>query len=277
MSSMFADDPSVAERFHPFRVIPCLLISGQQGAVKTTRFSRPTYVGDVLNALRIFNEKEVDEIVVLDIDAARSRREPDLELVSVLAGECFMPLAYGGGVASAATVRAVVRCGVEKVVMNTAALENPDVLRAAADAVGSQSVVAAIDVRTSLFGSRYVSTRAGSQRFRGTLDEAIQTVERAGAGEILLQSVDRDGTMSGFDLKLIAAAARSSTLPLVALGGARGVADLALAHLSGASAVAAGSMFVFHGRHRAVLITYPKPAELHAALANARQAKGTEQ
>lgn len=270
-------DPPVAERFHPFRIIPCLLISGRQRAVKTARFSRPTYVGDVLNALRIFNEKEVDEIVVLDIDAARSRREPDLDLVSELAGECFMPLAYGGGVSSVATVQALVRCGVEKVVMNTAALEDPDALRAAADAVGSQSVVAAIDVRSSLFGSRHVTTRGGQQRYRGTLQDALRAVESAGAGEILLQSVDRDGTCSGFDLKLIETASKLTSLPLVAIGGARHVGDLVQAYLHGASAVAAGAMFVFHGRHRAVLITYPKPAEVHAALVAARTVKGVQQ
>lgn len=251
--------------FNPFRVIPCLLIDSS-GMVKTERFRKPRYLGDILNALRIFNEKEVDEIVVLDIEAARTRRPPNIDLIAELSAECFMPLAYGGGVATAEQAKQIVRLGVEKVILNTAAFERPDLLREIAATIGSQSVVVGIDVKRGLLGGRKVVVRSASKTTSLDLATAVSMAEDGGAGEILLQSVDRDGTMSGYDLDVIRSVTALTRLPVVAAGGARDSTDLAAAvGEAGASAVAAGGMFVYQGPHRAVLISYPTPAEIHRA------------
>jgi imidazole glycerol-phosphate synthase subunit HisF len=239
------------------RVIPCLLLRGH-GLVKTRRFKDPVYVGDPVNAVRIFSEKEVDELVVLDIDASREGREPNYELIAEIAGECFMPLAYGGGIRTLDQVRTLIRSGVEKVVVNSAALESTEVLTAAANVFGSQAVVVGIDVRKTLLGGYKVVGKSATVEAAVKLEDHVRRVVAAGAGEILLNSVDRDGTMSGYDLDLIRAVTRSVDVPVVACGGAGTVEHLRQAvHDANASAVSAGSMFVFHGKHRAVLINYP--------------------
>lgn len=244
------------------RVIPCLLLRGH-GLVKTRRFKDPVYVGDPVNAVRIFSEKEVDELVVLDIDASREGREPDYELIAEIAGECFMPVAYGGGIRTLDQVRKLIRSGVEKVVVNSVALESTDVITAAAEVFGSQAVVAGIDVRKPLLGGYKVVGKSATVEAKVKLDEHVRRVVAAGAGEIFLNSVDRDGTMSGYDLELVRTVAQLVDVPVVASGGAGTLEHLRQAvHDAGASAVAAGSMFVFHGKHRAVLINYPARAEL---------------
>ncbi len=243
------------------RVIPCLLLRGN-GLVKTKKFKDAVYVGDPVNAMRIFSEKEADEIVVLDIDASREGREPNYELISEMAGEAFMPMAYGGGVRTLNQVRQLIRSGIEKVVINTAATESAGLIRAVADVYGSQAVVGAVDVKKTLFGGYRIVTKSATVDTKLDLQEHVRSLAQAGAGEILVNSVDRDGMMAGYDLPLIQMVAQSVNVPVVACGGAGSVEHLRQAvKEGGASAVAAGSMFVFHGKHRAVLINYPKDIE----------------
>lgn len=242
---------------HQARVIPCLLLRGY-GLVKTRKFKDAIYIGDPVNAVRIFSEKEVDEIIVLDIDATREGREPNYELIAEIAGECFMPMAYGGGISNLSQVRRLIRSGVEKVVINSAATQSTNVITESADIFGSQAVVAAVDVRRTLLGGYKVVAKSGITETGLKLEEHLQRLQAAGAGEIFINSVDRDGTMAGYDLELLRIASRIVKVPVVACGGAGTVEHLQQAiKEGGASAVAAGSMFVFHGRHRAVLINYP--------------------
>lgn len=243
------------------RVIPCLLLSGR-GLVKTRRFRSPRYVGDPINTVKIFNDKEVDELVVLDIDASKRRREPDWPLLEEMATECFAPLGYGGGLGSLDQMRRVLRLGFEKVVLNTSALRSPELLRDASRTFGAQSVVASIDVRTNWRGRPIVHSHAGARVPTTDPVAWARQLESLGAGEILLVSVDRDGMRTGYDLPLIRAVAEAVTVPVVACGGARSTDDLSAAVAHGAAAAAAGSLFVFQGRHQAVLISFPSSAEL---------------
>lgn len=243
------------------RVIPVLLLR-DGGLVKSKRFKKHVYVGDPLNAVKIFNEKEVDEICVLDIDATAKRRGPDLELLGSIAGEAFMPLSYGGGLTSVDQMKAVMQRGAEKVVINSAALERPDLVSEAARVFGSQSVVVSIDSKRGFLGGYKAVGRGGTRPAEVDPVTHAKRMEQAGAGEIVLCSIDRDGTFEGYDLGLLEAVARAVHVPVVACGGAAKVSDFADAVKVGASAVAAGSMFVFVGRHRAVLISYPRQEEL---------------
>lgn len=237
------------------RVIPCLLIQGN-GLVKTKKFKDPVYIGDPVNAIRIFSDKEVDEIVVLDIGASKCGAEPNYELISEMAGEAFMPMAYGGGITSVEQIRRLIRCGIEKVIINSGVASSKDWIREAVGIFGSQAIVGAIDVKKSLLGAYRVVTRSATEETKLDLDQHIASLVAAGVGEILLNSVDRDGMMTGYDLPLIQRAVKGVGVPIVACGGAGTVEHLAEGVRSGASAVAAGSMFVFHGKHRAVLISY---------------------
>jgi cyclase len=241
--------------------MPCLLLSGH-GLVKTRKFKDPVYLGDPVNAVRIFNDKEVDELVILDIDASREGREPNYEVIAEIAGECFMPVAYGGGVRTLEQARRLIRCGVEKVVINTAALASYDLIRDIAQVFGRQAVVGAIDVKKTLLGGYRVVVKSASVEAKTPLDEHVQALVAAGVGEIFLNSVDRDGMMEGYDLALIQRVAGQVNVPVVACGGAGHVDHLVAAVQKGASAVAAGSLFVFHGRRRAVLINYPQGLDL---------------
>lgn len=245
------------------RVIPCLLLQNG-GLVKTKRFAAPKYVGDPINAIRIFNEKEVDELMVLDIAASKDRREPDYALIEQFAGECFMPLCIGGGIRTLEQAKRIFGLGVEKVCVQTAALDNPALITAIAERFGSQAVVVSADVKRNLMRQpRLYSSARGKTLSRPWLDFVRAAVE-AGAGEILLNAVDRDGMMQGMDLDLIRAGSAAVSVPLIAAGGASSLADIKAAVDVGASAVSAGAFFVFHGPHRAVLITYPRYAELEA-------------
>lgn len=244
------------------RIIPCLLVSGN-GLVKTRKFKDPIYIGDPVNAMRIFSEKEVDEIVVLDIDASRQQQEPNYELIAEMAGEAFMPMAYGGGIRNLDQVRKLIRSGIEKVVINTAATESTDLIRAVADIYGSQAVVGAVDVKKTLFGGYRVVTKSATVDSGLDLYVHLQQLIAAGVGEIFINSVDRDGMMAGYDLPLIRSVTQKVNVPVVACGGAGTIEHLSQGvNEGGASAVAAGSMFVFYGKHRAVLINYPKNVNL---------------
>lgn len=248
------------------RVIPCLLLKGR-GLVKTVRFRNPTYVGDPVNAIKIFNDKEVDELIILDIAASREKRGPFLDLIRELASECFMPLGYGGGITNLDQIRQLLSLGVEKVILNTTAIHYPALIESAAKEVGSQSVVVSIDVKRKLLG-RYEVYGAGGTKAEG-IDPVTfaKRMEDAGAGEIFINSIDRDGTGEGFDIDLLRGVCDAVSVPVIACGGAGAVEHFREAVVEGhASAVAAGSMFVFHGKHRAVLITYPSPRELESLL-----------
>jgi imidazole glycerol-phosphate synthase subunit HisF len=238
------------------RVIPCLLLSRGR-LVKTIGFSDPQYVGDPINAVRIFNEKEVDELLLLDIDASREAREPNYDLINDIVSEAFMPVGYGGGVKTTEHAERVVALGVEKVLVNSAALDNMDLVGRLSDRLGSSSTVVGIDVAKN-WRHRY-RVYDPSRRKTTDVDPTIQAqrAAEAGAGEILVNDVTRDGTGSGFDLDLIALIAAAVNVPVIACGGAGKLGDLRTAADAGASAVAAGSLFVYVGRHRAVMITYP--------------------
>jgi cyclase len=247
------------------RVIPCLLLKNE-GLVKTVKFKDPKYLGDPINIVRIFNDKEVDELIFLDILATVENRPPNFDLLGKITSECFMPLGYGGGIRNMDDVRRLLAIGVEKFVLNTSAVENPTLVRSAADHAGSQAVVISIDVKKTLFGKYEVFTRAGRKATGlDPLKFAVE-MEKQGAGEILINSIDRDGTMQGYDLDLIRRVAESVSVPVVACGGAGNIGHLAEAVQAGASAAAAGSMFVFQGPLRGVLISYPAQEELKSVM-----------
>ncbi len=247
------------------RVIPILLVK-DHGLVKTTKFADPKYVGDPINAIRIFNEKEVDELALLDITATPANHGPNFDLVQDVASECFMPLAYGGGIRGLADATRLFALGIEKVVLRSAAMSDLRTVTAIADYAGSSSVTVSIDVKKARFGRQQLfapgTPMHGDPDWTGFLRRAID----AGAGEIILNAVDRDGTMSGMDTELIASGARTTTVPLVAVGGVGSLDDISVGIQAGADAVGAGAFFVYHGPRRAVLITYPRYGELTALL-----------
>ena len=249
------------------RVIPCLLLKGN-GFYKTAKFKNPVYLGDPINILKIFNEKEVDEIFVLDIGATSMQKDINMSLLQDFASECFMPLGYGGGIRDLKQMKDIFQLGFEKVAVNTAAHENPDLITDAANAFGSQSVVVSIDVKKGWMGSYEVMTRSGSHKTGHNPVDYAKEMEDRGAGELLVNGIDRDGTMEGYDLKLIKSVADAVEIPVIAVGGAGNVQHLGAAvKEAGASAVAAGAMFVFQGPHRAVLINVPSPDEIKIAFA----------
>lgn len=249
------------------RLIPCLLVH-DGGLVKTVNFGDPKYVGDPINAVRIYNEKEVDELVVLDIDATVNGSEPDYQLIAHIASECRMPLCYGGGVRTVEQIEKIISLGVEKVAVSSAAVENPTLISDAASRVGSQSVVVVIDVKkTGLLRRQEVVTHNGCRRTGLNPIEFARRIAELGAGEIVINSVDRDGEMKGYDLDLIEQVRREVRLPLTVLGGAGSIDDLKdLINRYQIIGAAAGSLFVFKGRYRAVLINYPNRAEKEALL-----------
>lgn len=244
------------------RVIPALLLKGQ-GLVKTVKFKDPKYLGDPINVVRIFNDKEVDEIALLDITATPENRGPQFDVLKDIASEVFIPLAYGGGIRSMEDVRTLLSIGIEKLIMNTSAVENPSLIRETADHAGSQAVVVSMDVKKNFLGKYEVFTHCGQKKTGLDPVKHAVEVERMGAGEILLNSIDRDGTMQGYDLELVRKVADAVNVPVVACGGAGNLAHVAEVIRQGhASAAAAGSMFVFQGPLRGVLISYPSPKEL---------------
>jgi cyclase len=255
------------------RITPCLLVKNG-GLVKTINFGNPKYVGDPINAVKIFNEKEVDEVMVVEIDASVQEKEPDYALIKNLAAECRMPLCYGGGVKSVEQVEEIISLGVEKVAISSAAIGNPDLIAKAAEVVGSQSSVVVMDVKK-------VKPRESYEIFihNGTMGTCLNPVEFAktaedlGAGELVINSIDCDGQMKGYDLLLTRIVRDATNLPITVLGGAGSLKDIAaLIELFGTIGAAAGSLFVFKGSFRAVLINYPSRSEKDALLPLARQA-----
>jgi imidazole glycerol-phosphate synthase subunit HisF len=243
------------------RVIPTLLLKGE-GLVKTEQFKKPVYIGDPINAVRIFNEKEVDELVLMDITATAEQRDPKYEWIKDIVSESFMPIGYGGGIKNIEQAKKLFDTGIEKLIINSAAF-NLEFLSSLAKIYGNQNVVVCIDSRKNFLGDYLVYTHNATQHHKMTPDAMAKLVVDAGAGEIIIQSVDREGSMKGYDIDLIKLASRAVTVPVVASGGAGNLNDLRNAILNGgASAVAAGSMFVFKGKHRGVLISYPTPADL---------------
>ncbi|MEA4927690.1 MAG: AglZ/HisF2 family acetamidino modification protein [Candidatus Limiplasma sp.] len=250
--------------YHRPRLIPCLLLS-DGNLVKTRKFKDPVYLGDPINAVKIFSEKCVDELCIQDIEASKTGAEPNFALLAEIATEAFMPLSYGGGVTSVEQVRRLFHIGFEKVVLNTVWQDHPEVMAEAASKFGSQSIIASIDVRQDLLRRNRCVTQCGTRVVDGTPVELAQKAEALGAGEILLNSIDRDSAMQGYDLKLIQSVAEAVHIPVIACGGAGGAQDMKAAlQQAGAHAAAAGSMYVFYGPRRAVLIHVPEEKELIA-------------
>jgi imidazole glycerol-phosphate synthase subunit HisF len=242
------------------RIIPCLLVH-KGGLVKTQKFGSPKYVGDPINAVKIFNEKESDELMVLDIDAAVNKAEPNYALIAKLAAECRMPLCYGGGVTSAEQAARIIDLGVEKVSVSSAAVADPGLLTRMAEAIGRQSVVAVLDVRkkSGLFAKGYELCTHNARTVHKLDPVAFaQQLQEAGAGEIVINSVDRDGEMKGYDIELARQMRGALKVPLTILGGAGSLDDIgALLAACGVIGATSGSLFVFKGQYRAVLINYP--------------------
>ena len=244
------------------RIIPCLLVK-DKGLVKTVNFKNPKYVGDPINAVKIFNEKEVDELIVLDIDATQEKREPDYKMIENLAVECRMPLCYGGGVTSGEQIQRIIRLGVEKVAISSGAIENPKLISQSAECVGNQSIVVVLDIKKrSITGKYEVYTHNGKKSTGKSPAELAQQMEQSGAGEIVLNSIDNDGMMKGYDLALVEKIRKKVSIPITVLGGAGSLQDLGkLIKQFGVIGASAGSLFVFKGIYKAVLISYPNRSE----------------
>jgi cyclase len=233
------------------------------GLVKTIKFKDSTYIGDPINAVKIFNEKEVDELIFLDIEATTEKKQPPFSLLKNIASECFMPLCYGGGISTLDQISEIIKCGVEKVAINSYAVKNPEFIKHAADIYGSSTIVAAIDVKKNILGKYQIYTQGGKVNSGKDPLEYAKLIEQMGAGELFLNSIDRDGTMTGYDIELIAKISHSVKMPVIACGGAGNINHMHDAiHSGGAAAVAAGSFFIFHGKRRAVLISYPSIEEI---------------
>jgi cyclase len=244
--------------------MPCLLLK-DKGLVKTVRFRDPNYLGDPINAVWIYNRNEADELIFLDITATRESRTPPLDLIQKISDEAFMPVAVGGGIRTIPTITALLQAGVEKVIINTAAVESPGLIAEASHIFGASTIVAAMDVKRTLLGKYEVFTRAGTKSTGLDPVKHARNMEAQGAGELFVNSIDRDGTMEGYDLDLIRQVADSVTIPVIASGGAGSLRDLSRAiHEGHATAASAGSLFVYHGRRRAVLINFPTRQELKA-------------
>ena len=245
------------------RVIPVLLIH-RNGLVKSLRFKDYKYVGDPINAVRIFNEKEVDELAIIDIDASSESRVPDISRIKEIVSEAFMPIAYGGGITTTDQAKRILSSGVEKVILNRSAVKTPVLITEIAKQFGSQSVVVSIDYKKNFFSKQSVYIDNGKTNTGMNPLDFAKSMEERGAGEILLNSIERDGSFSGYDLDMIERVSHAINIPTIAVGGAASLSDFRLAVQHGASAVSAGSMFVFQRPHRAVLISYPSQQELES-------------
>jgi cyclase len=244
------------------RIIPVLLLKGNV-LVKTINFKKPKYIGDPINAVRIFNDLRADELVFLDIDASREKRLVSIELIKNIGEEANMPFAVGGGIRSLDDIRNIISAGAEKVIINSYAIENPDFISEAAAAFGSSTIAVCIDVKKSLFAGRKTWSYGGSKASGFAPIELAKLMEAKGAGEIIIQSIEKDGEMNGYDLELVKQISAAVEIPVVALGGAGSISDLKIAFQEGlASGLAAGSLFVFEGKKRGVLINYPEKKEI---------------
>lgn len=251
------------------RIIPCLLVR-DKGLVKTVKFKDGKYVGDPLNAVKIFNEKEVDELMLLDIDATANNREPNFEMIRNIALESRMPLCYGGGVTTVEHCKTIISLGAEKVAISSAAIKNPSIISEMSKAVGAQSVIVVMDVKPrGLFGKNEIFSNNGTKATGLNPVEFAKHCEAQGAGEIVINSIDHDGMMNGYDFKLVREIRKATSLPLTVVGGASTLDDVsALIKEFGVIGASAGSLFVFKGKYKAVLINYPNAAEKHQVLKN---------
>lgn len=251
-----------------FRLIPVLLLS-EGSLVKSTNFKNYNYIGDPINAIKIFNDKEVDELVFIDIMASKTNSQPNFGLLEQIASECFMPLGYAGGINNIDDMKRILSIGFEKIILNTSIHLNPDLLKIASNEIGSQSVVVCIDYKTNIFGNRKLYSHSGVKLRYTSVINFAKYVEESGAGEIILQSVDNDGKMSGYDLSFIKEVNDAVNIPVVACGGAGSLADFSdvLKH-TGVSGIAAGSKFIYHGTNKGVLINYPSNEEVKKIFKN---------
>jgi imidazole glycerol-phosphate synthase subunit HisF len=253
------------------RIIPCLLVK-DKGLVKTVNFKNPKYVGDPINAVRIFNEKEVDELMVIDIDATADNREPDYKMIENLAAECRMPLCYGGGVKTVEQAQRIFSLGVEKIAISSAAIENISLISDIAKVVGTQSVIVVIDVKKKLLGGYEVCTHNGKKKTGKDPVEFAKQVQKLGAGEIVVNSIDNDGVMKGFDFMIIDKIRQAVTIPMTVLGGAGSLEDISkVIEKYKIIGVSAGSLFVFKGVYKAVLINYPSKTDKAAMIKKSNQ------
>ncbi len=244
------------------RIIPVLLLQNG-GLVKTINFKKPNYIGDPINAVKIFNEKEVDELIFIDIDATKQRKEPDYNKIEEIASECFMPLGYGGGIKNIEQVKKIIGIGVEKVILNSSVAVNPKLIGKVAKIYGSQCAVVSIDVKKDIFGKYICYTSSGKNKIKQNIIDYVKLVENEGAGEIILTSIDREGTFKGYDINLIKKVSESVNIPVVSNGGAYTITDFTNAiKEGGASAVSAGSFFVYKSKNKGILINYPSQKEL---------------
>lgn len=250
------------------RAIPCLLIN-YDGLYKTIQFKNPQYIGDPINAVKIFNEKEVDELIILDITATKQKRDPNYDLLKQIASECFMPLAYGGGIHTLAQAAQLFEIGIEKIVLNYSAVNNPQLIKEISNIYGSQSVVVSIDIKKNLFGKNTVYTLNGTQKVDKKAIEIAQYTEQMGAGELMITAIDKEGTWQGFDIESIKQITQAVNIPVIASGGCGNLDDIKKAvNEAGASAVAIGSMAVFQKKGMGVLISFPSSSEIEEVLKN---------
>jgi len=243
------------------RVIPVLTIIGDK-LVKTVRFKQPNYIGDPINAVKIFNDKEVDEVILLDIMASKLGQEPNYDKIEEICSEAFMPFAYGGGIKNMDHVDRLFKLGIEKVVLNSILTRDLNLVATIADKYGAQSVVASVDVKKNLFGTYQAYTNSGKKKVKEDLYLYLNTVLNSGIGELFLNCIDRDGTFSGYDLDLIKKITPLSLVPVIVGGGAKSLSDFNQAIKNGASAVGASSMFVYRGPKKGIMINYPSQIEL---------------
>lgn len=251
-----------------YRIIPTLLLH-DKGLYKTVKYSvkKGKYVGDPINAIKIFNDKGVDELIFLDIDASKEKRGPDFNMLKNIATECFMPVGYGGGITTMEQIKQIFQIGIEKVILNSTLLKDLSLLKNASEAFGTQSIVAAVDIKKNLFGKYKVYNSATQKNSDLDIKKYLQSLEENGAGEIYISNVDRDGTYDGYDIELMKDITKDIKVPVIINGGAKDISDFSRAIKEcGVSAVSAGSMFVFNGPHKAVLITYPEYEKLEQEL-----------
>lgn len=248
--------------YHRPRLIPCLTMINR-GLVKTTKFSNPRYLGDPINAVKIFNGKSVDELCILDIKATLEKRGPDFDYLKDIASEAFIPLSYGGGITNILEIEKLFYIGYEKVIINTSFVTTPILIREAADIAGNQSIVISIDVKNELFGRRACYINCGTTKGKGNPVDLAKKAEELGAGEILLNSMTYDGTMQGYDIELVKQVTDTVNIPVIACGGAKDIHDFKrVLEEGGAHAAAAGSLYVYYGKQKAVLITAPEEKDL---------------
>jgi len=246
---------------HRIRVIPTLLLDND-GLYKTSKFKNPIYVGDPINAVRIFNNKEVDELILLDFTATTEFRTPNFDNIKEIVSEAFMPIGYGGGINSLNSIEKLFKIGIEKVILNSIAFSNESILIEAIKIFGSQSIVVSIDYKKDLFGNKFIYTNGGKLKQKVDIFSACNHFQTIGVGEIMINSIDREGEMNGYDILTINKISQELLIPVIASGGAGNISHLAEGVRAGSSAVAAGSMFIFQGIHKAVLLSYIKSEEV---------------